>query len=52
MFTYPGDPGAQGPVSAGVRRVNHGPGVDVSGVTGRDSKGDPRTYPGGPPGPS
>ncbi|MBB5811487.1 hypothetical protein HNR72_002515 [Streptomyces collinus] len=27
-------------MSAGVLRVNSGPGVDASGVTGRDSKGD------------
>ncbi|GAA2931845.1 hypothetical protein GCM10011428_56670 [Streptomyces violaceus] len=44
--------GAGKPVTAGVCRVNPGPGVDASDVTGRNSKGDPRTYPGGPPGPS
>lgn len=39
-FTYPGDIGAVEPMITGRRRVNSGPGVDASGVTGRDSKGD------------
>ncbi|BCL20852.1 hypothetical protein GCM10017668_26950 [Streptomyces tuirus] len=40
MFTYPGDVGGVEPESVGVRRVNSEPGVDASGVPGRDSKGD------------
>lgn len=40
MFTYPGDARGVEPVNTEVCRVNSGPRVDASGVTGRDSKGD------------
>lgn len=40
MFTYPGDIGGAEPMRTEVHRVNSGPGVDASGVTGRASKGD------------
>ncbi|QFX86354.1 hypothetical protein GEV49_23960 [Streptomyces sp. SYP-A7193] len=51
-FTYPSDGWGWKARSAGVDRVNSGPGVDASGALGGDPKGDTRTYPEGlPPGP-
>ncbi|EFL32533.1 predicted protein [Streptomyces viridochromogenes DSM 40736] len=40
MFTYPGGSGVEKPITGREHRVNPGTGVDASGVTGRNSKGD------------
>ncbi len=40
MFTYPGDPQGVEPGRSGRSRVNLRPGVDASGIPGRDPKGD------------
>ncbi|AXL88979.1 hypothetical protein C4J65_12130 [Streptomyces sp. CB09001] len=48
-FTYQSDEGVGRAVAGRVGRVNSGTGVDVSEVTGGDSKGDTRTYPEGSP---